>query len=436
MVLQALILLLLIGLPFFFREEFKQLISSSQGERLPRVVAVPVIVIVSLLGSALIAFLAIGGLSKIDELPYSIPLSAVNVPEGMSARFSSEQSIRVVISAPRDQWGSLNESAFSATVDIANQKEGTYDLPITVLSKTQNTKIIRVKPARTFVSVEPIIRKTVPVAIRFSGKAGNELVPGDSLITPDKVEVAGPKTVVDGLSQAVARVKLNGETAAIEQKISLVAEASSGDAIAGLSFDPKEVTVSVPLVKAGKLKTVGIKVKVSGQVAAGYWVKELQTDPATVTVTGSAEQLSAIADVSTSSVSLTGINSSTEKQATLSLPTGITLAEGSDTIKVKIILAETETTKTITPTISYDGLAGSLKVGNISPTSLSLVASGTSTTLSSLTGGDVAVKLDLSPYKSAGTYSVSIETANMVLPEGIEVVSFLPSAVDVTLDNK
>ena len=78
----------------------------------------------------------------------------------------------------------------------------------------------------------------------------------------------------------------------------------------------------------------------------------------------------------------------------------------------------------------------SLKVTTITPTSVSTIVSGLTSILQNLSGADVKLKLDLAPYKSAGTYSVSIKNSFFVLPEGVSLTSFLPSSIDVTLDNR
>lgn len=433
---QASLVVLLISFPILFHQEWQVVLDRSPQT----IVSSPLSPLVRLLLSVGLALLfvgvTVGSSNKVGQLAQEIPIKAVNVPDGMSARISGSQRVTILVSAPREDWRSVTPEAFSATVDVAKQSEGTYDLVVTVTSKVNTVKILKVKPSRAFVSVEPVIRKTVPVTVRYSGKAGDELVPGEAKITPDKVEIAGAKSLINDLTQAVVTVKLNGEVKPIEQKATLRVENSSGESLEGVSFTPAEVALVVPLVKAGKVKTVGIKPVLSGQPASGYWVKSVTVNPSTVAVTGPVEQLSTLTDVPTAPLTITGISDNTEQQLVLNLPTGITVADATTKVKVTVTLAKTETTKSLSPEIVYVGIDPALKVASITPASISAIVAGASDILAGLTGGQIKLNLDLSAYKSAGTYSVNIKNTNFTLVDGVSLTSFLPSAIGVTLENR
>jgi hypothetical protein len=104
-------------------------------------------------------------------------------------------------------------------------------------------------------------------------------------------------------------------------------------------------------------------------------------------------------------------------------------------VNLKISVTSAVSLKTVSPTINYQDLSGSLKVTLITPASLSVLVSGPIDKLATI-DGQVVINLPLSIYKSAGTYSVSITKEMLVLPADISLVSFLPSAIDVTLSNK
>lgn len=433
---QAALVVLLVSFPILFHQEW-QAVLDKNTQAPPTVPLSPAIRILLSIGLALLLVgMTVGSSTKVGQLSQEIPIKAVNVPDGMSARVSGDQRVTILISAPREDWRSVTPEAFSATVDVAKQSEGTYDLAVTVTSKVASVKILKIKPSRAFVSVEPVIRKTVPVTVKYSGKAGDDLVPGEAKITPDKVEISGAKSLINDLTQAVVAVKLNGEVKPIEQKATLRVENSSGETLEGVTFTPAEVALTIPLVKAGKVKTVGIKPVLSGQPATGFWVKSVTVSPSTVSVTGPVEQLSLLTDVPTAPLTITGISENTEQQLVLNLPSGITVADTVTKVKVTVTLAKTETTKSINPEIVYVGIDPALKVASISPNAITAIVSGASDILNGLTGAQIKLNLDLSAYKSAGTYSVNIKNTNFTLIDGVSLVSFLPSAIGVTLENR
>lgn len=435
---QVLLVVLLVGLPLFFEEKWSTLFSAPD----PSVQVTPrrhhpfLLGVFSILLGLLFAGLSNGPALKTAELPQGVSVSAANLPAGVSANFGTQKRINVIVRAPSSTWGKLTSEDFSATVDVKGLSEGTHDLQVSLSTRLPDVQIIRSKPDHVAVSLEPVIRKTVAVVARFEGKAANDLVPGEPTFNPDKVEVTGAKSIIEDITQAVVQVKLEGATQTLEQKLQAVALTPNGSVIEDVSFLPAEVETRVSLVKAGKQKTVGVKPRVTGQPATGYWVENIQVTPSTITITGEVDLLEKITSIDTDQISVSGLSVDTDTTATLAFPVGIVSTEGLAKVTVKIKISESSTVKQIQPTISYVGLDPSLKVTSINPTSVNSIVAGTQILLASITSGDALLKLDLSAYKSAGTYSVNIKATDFELKNGVSIVSFLPSAISVTLELK
>ncbi|MEK7534816.1 MAG: CdaR family protein [Patescibacteria group bacterium] len=433
------LVLLVIGLPLFLDDRWLGLFGGSRAlltTSEPPYLNSFLVGLFSVIASLMMVGLVSGIGAKTAELPNGVPLVAVNLPKGMAASFGSQITAKVIVSAQNDKWRSLMPDNFSATVDVASQGEGTYDLPVKLVSKVEGVKIVRLSPNNVLVTVEPVIKKTVTVSAKFLGIAGNDLVPDEPTFEPLKVEASGPKSVVGNLSGAVVQIKLNGETQKIVQKYSLVALTPSGEVIGSVFFVPTETEVTVNLVKAGNLKTVGIRPATSGQPANGLWVKSILLDPAIVTISGSADLLSKLTEIVTEPISVAGLSADTTASTSLSLPSGITVADGTNRINAKIDLELISTVKTILPELNYDGLSSLLKVTAVTPNSVSTLVSGSSSTLNSLVDSTVKLKINLSPYQSPGTYSITLKSTDFTFPEGVGLVSFLPSAVSVVLENR
>lgn len=439
---QAFLIVLLVGLPVFAEEQLSQLFRPGSAPISTNVISTsrtvnPALgVLLSIVVAVLLTGLTNGPGLKTAELPQGVTVSAANAKEGISANFGTQKRINVIVRAPRSAWPTLDADDFSASVDVKGLAEGTHEAVVTVTSKVQNVEVVRVKPTRVTVALEPVIRKTVIVVARFSGKAADDLVPDEPVFQPDKVEVTGPKSIVQDITQAVAQISLDNQSQKIEQKYQLVALNSSGSVLEDITFSPAEVDTKVALVKAGKLKTVGVRVKTSGQPATGYWVSEIITSPSSLLVTAPADTLDKLSAIDTDAVALTGISKDTEVVVNLAFPSGVVAADSTSKVTVKLKLSETATTKSVTPTISYEGVDPSLKVTTINPTSVNAIVSGSAGVLAGVGGGDVQLKLNLSAYKSAGTYAVTITSSMFTLKEGVSLVSFLPSAINVTLELK
>lgn len=434
---QFLVILSVVALPVLFRPEFQSFLDkdSSNTITIDKPLNAITLPLISLFIAIIIVLLGSGANATITEIPGGVVLSAANVPNGISANFGSQNRVNVLVSIPRSQKAAISSDSFSAVVDVANRSDGGFDLPISITSKIADVKILKVEPATTYVTLEPVIKKTVSVVVKYDGKAGNELIPDDPILNPDKVEITGPKSVVSNLTQAVIPVKLNGETQNLTFNASPIVEDASGETIAGVTVNPAQVNVTVPLVKAGKVKTVGIKPVVNGVAGSGYWVKSVTTNPSTVTVTGNVEQLSALDSIPTDAIAISGKTADFQQKVTLAFPSGISSADTITSVQATIQFDKLQSSKTITPQIITNGLSSSLKVTNLSTLKVNVVVSGSVDLLQNV-DSQTQLTLDLSAYKTAGTYSINILNTDIQVPSGITVVSFLPSAIDVTLDNK
>lgn len=443
LIFQGSLITLTIGLPIYFRDEWSQILANAKSSpnRLPvandsiRVSKISSLFMAVFTG-LVFSVVSQGYPNKIAELPVLIPVKAVNLPTGMSASFGADSGVKIVVLAPRSTWGSLNAQSFSATVDVANQSQGILELPVSVTSSLGEVKINKVSPERLTVTIEPIIVKTVPLVAKFSGQAGDSLVPDEPAIDPEKVEISGPKSLVENLTQVTVPIKLAGETKDYEQTVAAVALSATGEVLGTVAIKPAEAKVKIKLIKAGQLKTVGVRPQFTGQPASGYWLQSATVNPGQVAITGNAEALDKTTELLTQPIALANLSSETTVTTDIILPSGVSLGTGVDKWTVKLEFSVTSSTKTVTAQLVYVGLSSSLKVKSVTPSTVSAVVSGLTGRLNTLSDSDVKINLDLSAYKSAGTYSLNISNADFTLPDGIGLGSYLPSALDVVLEQK
>lgn len=436
LIAQGGLIMSIILLPIIFQAEFTALFQGNAASAPISTANRTTLIATAVVIAGLVVIAASGVSTKTAELPGGVPIVATNLASGLSANFGSQRSVTVVVSASRQTWKGLTADSFSATIDVAKQAAGSYDLPVSVTSKVAGVEIRRVSPKRVAVIVESVIKKTVPVVVKFTGRAGNELVADTPVINPDKVEITGAKSVIADLTQVLAPIKLDDETATISRTVALVALDSSGKEIPQVTISPPEVLVTVPLVKSGKIKAVGVQATITGTPAAGYWVKSVALTPSVVSVTGNVDVLEALTAIPTQSISVAGLSADKTVQVELQLPSGITLSDSTKKITAKITVEKTSTTKSITPELVYKDVDSSLQVSSTSPTSITAQVSGPTSQLAAMSDSSVKINLEMSAYKSAGTYSITIKNSDFTFPDGIGLVSFLPSVISVTLSNK
>ncbi len=366
--------------------------------------------------------------TKIDTFPGEVSISPVNVPAGLFSTYD-QKTVRIKVQAKRAVWEQLSADSFTAELDFNGLDQGTHEVPVKVSSVVQDVDVIEKTPEKITVRLDPIVEKKVPITVKLEGEVGSGYETREPKPKEEQVAVRGPAGSVETLSQAVAVVKLNGETEDIVRSVPLTAIKADGSDDKNLTFIPSEVEVMVPVTKAGEVKVVGIKPQISGKTAAGFFVSSVSVEPVTASISGSSEVLKKIKTIDTQAVSVEGQSRSFSKEASLSLPQGVSLqSEAKVTVSVEI--AESEVSKEVSLKLEARSQTG-LKVDAVSPSVVRATVSGRRSAVDKL--DSLSAVLDLA-FKNPGTYTVEIKEGSISTPAGISVLSISPQATAVTLN--
>jgi YbbR domain-containing protein len=96
---------------------------------------------------------------------------------------------------------SIDAKRLRVSVDLSGVKPGvaTYSFNPEIFGLPRKAEVVRVTPSRVSFHVDRLVQRTLPVRVERQG----ELQPGLELkevaVIPDKVEVGGPKTTIEGL---------------------------------------------------------------------------------------------------------------------------------------------------------------------------------------------------------------------------------------------
>lgn len=375
------------------------------------------------------------GLTKNTEFPGGLPLEIKNVPFDMVAVTDTDKvSIRIV--AEKDVYAKLASESFSAYVDMVGFKEGMHEANVTVVSHVANVQIVEINPAKIVIRLEPKVEKEVSINCLTTGKAGEGLSPGLCVPGVDKVRVSGARSVINGLQVATAKIELNGETADFKRQVKLVGIDANSQDIKNISFNPSEVMITVPIVKSSTIKTVGVKVNITGVPADGFWISKIETDPLLVTITAAENMINQINFVETDAVDVSGLNKNKDLTIALRPASGVNLIDKIDKVKVTLTISKNQTTREINAGFGWLNLASNLKVSLVEPSTVKVIVVGPQDVISQLTSNDIMVQVDLTGIDTAGTHSIDISRSNISGPPGVSVSSIVPSAINVRTDIK
>jgi YbbR domain-containing protein len=302
---------------------------------------------------------------------------------------------------------------------------------VKVVANMPNVTILEKEPSRVVVRIEPVMKKNLPIRVRFDGEAKSGFVPGEVTVNPESATVQGAKSLVESLGEVTALVKLAGEEEDFRKTVVLAAYDEKGEKIQGLVFDPQTAEVTVPIVPASEGKTVGIKVKTRGKPKSEYYVSKIEVSPATVEIFGAASTLKPILFLETKEVYIEGIDKDTEKEVDLAVPSGVRVNDSK--VIVKISLSSNVVSREITANVNYQNLGTGLRVQSLSPAMIKTIVSCPITVLNTLTSDQVVLNLDLSG-KAAGNYYLDIHKDMFSLPAECVLNAWLPSATTITIE--
>lgn len=406
---------------------FKKIKKSITSNPLPKILAL-------VCATVLWIFVA-ASQSSTGNFPSKIRIITVNTPSGLVATYE-QKTVELQISAEPNLWQKLSTNSFTAYVDLGGLESGTYELEVNVTCNVADVQILNKKPSKIFVQLEEISRKKIPVIQKVEGNAAEGMVAGAIVFNPAEVEVSGPKSQVENISNAIAEIRLNGESADFEKDSSLIALDNSGNEIPDLSFSPSKVKAGVSIVKGANNKTVGIKVNLSGSPAEGYYIEKLSTSPSTINITGQSSILSNLNFIETQNFDISGVSNSFERELLLKIPEGIGLQRGEpNRVTISVTLADNTLTRVVSAQISPKNLASNLRVNSYSPSEVKVTISGKESVVSAINPSDILLDLDLSG-KSAGIFSQDLAPSMFKLPTGAGIITIVPTSLQITLSAK
>ena len=184
----------------------------------------------------------------------------------------------------------------------------------------------------------------------------------------------------------------------------------------------------VRLQPLGGFRDLAVKIELRGNVAPGYLTTNVSVDPQVVTVFGSSAALEALPGfISTEPVSVTDAIDDISSRVRLVLPPGVSYL-GDPTVQVEVKIKAIESSVTTFAPLTSQGLSPDLSA-RFSPEILDVILSGPIAKLNALQPSDVKAFANLFNF-TEGTYQI---TPTVSMPGGINVVSILPSTVQVTI---
>jgi YbbR domain-containing protein len=365
--------------------------------------------------------------------PDSIPIEFIGQDPSLVMTGTVPRDVQVSLRAPRSIWDTMlsDTASIRAVVDLTGLKAGTQAVEVQVQITSRPVRLISVTPQTFDLSLEKLVTITLPIELALTGEPAIGYKTGEVVIDPAEAVVSGPESFVAQVKHVRATLDLTNARQSIGTSLPIRAVNEGGLKVDGVSLQPSDTQVSLPIVQQGGYRDLAVKVMITGKLAGGYRLKNITAAPLTVTVYS--EDLPLIESlpgyVQTTPLDLSGASDNIETNLPLDLPSGVLLV-GDQTVSVQIEVVPIEDSRQVSfRQVEVVGLSRGLRT-QLSPATVDVILAGPLPVLNSLLPSDVHVRIDLTDL-TIGTYQLT--PAVIVAGQGVTVQSILPGTVEVII---
>jgi YbbR domain-containing protein len=363
----------------------------------------------------------------------NIPVTVLNddviTQEGWTYQIvENTGTVSVLVRAKRSVLGNIKNSDIIATADMKELTMGTQ-VPIRVKINgltTGNYESANATPRNLLVKLEEEASNKFPITPTTVGTVRDGYVLGDLKVSPERVSIRGPESLIKRISKVVAEVTVRGlsEDATIKSEMVLYDADNNviSQSLLVNNLGTEGVSVEVQILNT---KKVPINFDTSKLTAAsGYSISGITHEPTEIQIAGRAEYLKDVTtiEVPAEALEMADITEKTEKIVDITpyLPENIKLAdENAGSVVVTASVAKDGTR-------SFDVSIGSLVVDNVAE-GLKLQYGTTDEVVLQIRGRkellddytitkDTRISIDMSGYTAPGTFEVPVK---IELPEGL-----------------
>jgi YbbR domain-containing protein len=348
-----------------------------------------------------------------------------------------------------------NGSDFYVEADMENLNEmNTVPLTVTCSNSSVTWDKIQMLPSSLKVILENKVEQTFVASVSTEGSpAGGYEVGSTSVEEGKNIVIAGPESLMRIINQVVAPVNVAGLAEDSTLSSTLRVYDKNGSVLTDAQMSRLEFKNESGTVLADHMVTVNVAlwkirtdlpiiVRTSGTPMWGYRVSEIDTIPASISVSGTDEALAALGngfevideiDVSGARESVTAEIDLTN---TLSEMTGIKLIAGADpTVQVEVLIEQNGDVTLEVPlsAISLSNRPENMALVFTPADVLPVSVHALDESAQRLVQEQIGLSLDLSQCANEGSYELPVEVA---LPDGYELASPVTIKVSSTKTEK
>jgi YbbR domain-containing protein len=178
------------------------------------------------------------------ERAVEVPVEFRSIPSDLMVMDNRVDYVVLRLTGPRTLVSTLDAGDLKLGLDLDGAKPGSVSYPLgpSSFSIPRGVTVARITPPVIHLRLEPVLRRVLPVAVRFVNKppAGQKI--GETSVEPGRVSVLGPAEEVRRLvSVETVPIDLEDNRSTIKRKVRLSTDGKP------FSFSPDQVEVAITL---------------------------------------------------------------------------------------------------------------------------------------------------------------------------------------------
>jgi diadenylate cyclase len=375
-----------------------------------------------------------------QETVTNISLRIEQIPDNLALVTDPPASVSAAVRTTNSNLNNLRPDNFLAVATLTSYGPGQHQIPIDVQSGDELVQVLGTVPGFLTLELAPIVSRTLPVQVHLNDphtlSAAYEFS-GQPISTPSSVTVTGPQPLLDRIDQIRAALSIGAATTTVEESRPLRALDAAGNEVAGVTLEPADVQITVPIIPRQDALDVGVRAVTEGSPPDGYWLSSLTVTPASLTLQGDPALLSAVNGfVDTLPVDLSEAFGPLSIQVPLQLPPGVTAVDNNSVPVFSVTINARVSVRTgdllLQRPVEVVGTREGVTV-TVDPEQMELLISGPLPTLNEIERNPdlVRITIDISAV-APGEGLTAPFTPRLILPNGVQA-QLIRDTVQVTM---
>ena len=185
------------------------------------------------------------------ERAIEVPIEFRNIPSDLMVIDNRVDYVVLRLSGPRILVSTLDADELKLMLDLHGTRSGPSSFPLgpSSFNIPRGVTVARITPPVIHLRLDPVIKRALPVGVRFAGKplAGYKIE--ETVVQPESVSVQGPADEMRRIASVeTLPIDVEGSRSSIKRMVRLSTDGKP------LSFTPDQVSVTVTIVEEDSIR--------------------------------------------------------------------------------------------------------------------------------------------------------------------------------------